>query len=192
MTQIAHEIAFYGFSTLLIAAAVAVVLARQPVHGVLALIAAFFATAGLMLDLGAEFLALILIIVYVGAVAVLFLFVVMMLDIDIAALKTDWRKLTVFGLVLAIELALGLFALAGNETVAELVPAGTSNTETLGRVLYTDYALAFQTTGLILLVSMIGAVVLMHRRRPKIGNKSARRRDETVSLVKIEPWSGVN
>src|SRR5438045_8286584 len=80
-------IAFYVFSAVLIASAVMVIAARNPVHSVLFLILAFFNAAALFVLLGAEFLAMILVIVYVGAVAVLFLFVVMMLDVDFAELK---------------------------------------------------------------------------------------------------------
>ena len=82
-----QAIAFYFFATIVVASAVMVVMARNPVHSVLWLIMAFFNAAGLMVLVGAEFIAMLLVIVYVGAVAVLFLFVVMMLDIDFAAMR---------------------------------------------------------------------------------------------------------
>src|SRR5665213_1939402 len=85
-------IAFYAFSTILIASAFMVVVARNPVHSVFFLILAFFNAAGLFVLLGAEFIAMILVIVYVGAVAVLFLFVVMMLDINFRELRTGFKK----------------------------------------------------------------------------------------------------
>src|SRR5215216_5130652 len=97
-------LAFYLFAFVTIASAVAVILARNPVHSVLWLILAFFNAAGLMLIVGAEFIALLLVIVYVGAVAVLFLFIVMMLDIDFAALRSGFTKNLPFGLVLALVL----------------------------------------------------------------------------------------
>src|SRR4029077_7751634 len=97
-------IAFYLFATLTIASAVAVIFARNPVHSVLWLILAFFNAAGLMLLLGAEFIAMLLVIVYVGAVAVLFLFVVMMLDIDFAQLRSGFTRSLPFGIIIALVL----------------------------------------------------------------------------------------
>src|SRR6476660_9335867 len=97
-------IAFYLFATLTIASAIAVIFARNPVHSVLWLILAFFNAAGLMLLLGAEFIAMLLVIVYVGAVAVLFLFVVMMLDIDFAKLRSGFTRNLPFGLLVALVL----------------------------------------------------------------------------------------
>src|SRR5512135_445018 len=101
-----QAIAFYLFSTVMLASAFMVIAARNPVHSVLFLILTFFNAAGLFVLLGAEFLAMILVVVYVGAVAVLFLFVVMMLDIDFAELKAGFIKnapvgLLVGGIVLA-------------------------------------------------------------------------------------------
>ena len=93
-------IAFYLFATLTIASAIAVIFARNPVHSVLWLILAFFNSAGLMLLLGAEFIAMLVVIVYVGAVAVLFLFVVMMLDIDFAELRAGFMKHMPFGILM--------------------------------------------------------------------------------------------
>src|SRR3954452_9412777 len=98
-------LAFYLFATLTIASAVAVIFARNPVHSVLWLILAFFNAAGLMLLLGAEFIAMLVVIVYVGAVAVLFLFVVMMLDIDFAKLRSGFSRNLPFGIVIALVLA---------------------------------------------------------------------------------------
>ena len=97
-------IAFYLFATLTIASAIAVIFARNPVHSVLWLILAFFNAAGLMLLLGAEFIAMLLVIVYVGAVAVLFLFVVMMLDIDFASLRSGFTSNLPFGIIIALVL----------------------------------------------------------------------------------------
>ena len=97
-------LAFYLFATLTIASAVAVIFARNPVHSVLWLIVAFFNAAGLMLLVGAEFIAMLLVIVYVGAVAVLFLFVVMMLDIDFAQLRSGFTSNLPFGIIIALVL----------------------------------------------------------------------------------------
>src|SRR5271156_2324450 len=99
-----EAIAFYFFSAILIASAVMVIAARNPVHSVLFLILSFFNAAGLFVLLGAEFLAMILIVVYVGAVAVLFLFVVMMLDIDFAELRRGINTYLPFGIFLGVIL----------------------------------------------------------------------------------------
>jgi NADH:ubiquinone oxidoreductase subunit 6 (subunit J) len=106
--------AFYLFATLTIASAIAVIFARNPVHSVLWLILAFFNAAGLMLLVGAEFIAMLVVIVYVGAVAVLFLFVVMMLDIDFASLRSGFSRNLPFGIIIAlvllVEIVVALFA----------------------------------------------------------------------------------
>ena len=154
-------IAFYVFSAVIIASALMVISARNPVHSVLFLILAFFNAAALFVLLGAEFLAMILVVVYVGAVAVLFLFVVMMLDIDFVALRSGFMNYlplgTVLGLVLFSEflVAVGAWTFASGAQAVRAVPLpeGVSNTEAIGRVLYTDYIFYFQTSGMILLVA---------------------------------------
>ena len=168
-------LAFYLFAAILIASAVMVVTARNPVHSVLFLILAFFNAAALFLIAGAEFLAMILVIVYVGAVAVLFLFVVMMLDIDFARLREGFQRYAPVGAVIGGILFLELVLVLGSWTFADqanelrLSPnpgSGVTNAMAIGRILYTDYVYLFQASGLILLVAMIGAIVLTHRKRP--------------------------
>jgi NADH-quinone oxidoreductase subunit J len=180
--------AFYLFAAVLIASAVMVVTSRNPVHGVLFLILAFFNAAALFLFAGAEFLAMILVIVYVGAVAVLFLFVVMMLDIDFARLREGFRRNAPLGLViggillLELLLAVAAWRFAPEASALRLQPVspeGITNTEALGRVLYTDYVYAFQIAGLILLVAMIGAIVLTLRERP-----TAKRQDIAAQIAR--------
>src|SRR4051794_11721556 len=164
--------AFYLFATLTIASAVLVIFARNPVHSVLWLIVAFFNAAGLMLILGAEFIAMLLVIVYVGAVAVLFLFIVMMLDIDFAALRSGFTRNLPFGLLLALVL-LAEIVIAVAAWKAGPVAAGISTTAVnaqpnivaIGDLLYTRFLMPFELAGLILLVAMIGAIVLTHRSR---------------------------
>src|ERR1700722_2023716 len=152
-------IAFYLFSAVLIGAALMGIASRNPVHSVLFLILAFFNAAALFILLGAEFLALILLIVYVGAVAVLFLFVVMMLDIDFAELKHGALQYLPLGLLVGVLLACelvfaGISALVRSPDghLPQATPAGMTNTEAFGHVLYTDYIYYFETAGLILLV----------------------------------------
>ncbi|WP_421994391.1 NADH-quinone oxidoreductase subunit J [Roseococcus sp.] len=166
-------LAFYVFAFILIASAVMVVTSRNPVHSVLYLILAFFNAAALFLLAGAEFLAMILVIVYVGAVAVLFLFVVMMLDVDFVQLREGFQRYApigaIVGGILFLELLLVFGAWQFSTDAAELrlspTPAGMSNTEAIGRIIYTDYVYLFQGAGLILLVAMIGAIVLTLRER---------------------------
>ena len=181
-------LAFYAFAGILIASAVMVVTSRNPVHSVLYLILAFFNAAGLFLLAGAEFLAMILVIVYVGAVAVLFLFVVMMLDVDFARLREGFQRYAPFGAVIGgilfLELLLVLGAWNFAPEAADLrlspVPAGVSNTEALGRVIYTDYIFLFQAAGMILLVAMIGAIVLTLRDKPA----NSRRQDIAAQIAR--------
>src|SRR5579863_5134966 len=196
-------LAFYLFAAVLIASAMMVIAARNPVHSVLFLILAFFNAAGLFVLLGAEFLGMILVVVYVGAVAVLFLFVVMMLDVDFAELKRGALQYLPFGALIGLILVAELL-MAGAAWVikpsalaatAHATPAGITNTEALGRILYTDYVYYFQTAGLILLVAMIGAIVLTlrHRegvRRQSISQQNARRPAMAVRLVDVQPGQG--
>jgi NADH-quinone oxidoreductase subunit J len=196
-------IAFYAFSAVMIGSALMVITARNPVHSVLFLILAFFNAAALFVLLGAEFLAMILVVVYVGAVAVLFLFVVMMLDIDFVALRRGFMEYlplgALIGLVLMSELLIGVGAWAFGSAVpaarSNPLPAGVSNTEALGRILYTDYIFYFQTAGIILLVAMIGAIVLTLRHRPGVKRQSisrqVRREPATaIALVDVKPGHG--
>jgi NADH-quinone oxidoreductase subunit J len=196
-------LAFYFFAFILIASAVAVIASKNPVHSVLFLILAFFNAAGLFVLLGAEFLAMILVVVYVGAVAVLFLFVVMMLDIDFADLKRGSLQYLPFGLLIGLILVAEL-VMAGSVWVlkpiaiaakASATPAGVTNTEALGRILYTDYVYYFQIAGLVLLVAMIGAIVLTLRSRPGVRRQSitaqnARTKAMAVDMVEIKPGQG--
>ena len=174
-------LAFYLFATLTIASAVAVIFARNPVHSVLWLIMAFFNAAGLMLIMGAEFIAMLLVIVYVGAVAVLFLFIVMMLDVDFAALRSGFTKNLPFGLmvafVLVAEMVIAVSAWKAGPVTGGAQPASTSqpNIEAVGELLYTRFLFPFEIAGLILLVAMIGAIVLTHRRRGDARGQKARK-----------------
>jgi NADH-quinone oxidoreductase subunit J len=189
---------FYLFALLAVAAATMVIVAKNPVHAVLFLILTFFNAAGLFILLQAEFLAMLLVIVYVGAVAVLFLFVVMMLDVDFAELKAGFIKnapagLLVGGIVFA-ELVL-LYLSDGMKQpapapAAAAIPAGVSNTEALGRLIYTKYAYFFEGAGMVLFVAMIGAIVLtlQHRtgvKRQSIADQVARGPATSVEMVKV-------
>ena len=195
-------IAFYLFATLTIASAVAVIFARNPVHSVLWLIMAFFNAAGLMLLLGAEFIAMLLVIVYVGAVAVLFLFIVMMLNIDFAALRSGFTKNLPFGLIIALvllaEMAIAVSAWKAGPVTGGAKPAVTTqpNIEAIGELLYSRFLFPFEIAGLILLVAMIGAIVLTHRSRgdargQKVWKQVDRRPEEAIKLEQPTVGEGV-
>ena len=197
---------FYMFAFFTVAAGVMVISARNPVHSVLFLILAFFKSAGLFVLLGAEFLAMILIVVYVGAVVVLFMFVVMMLDINYVQLRQGFLHYLPLGAMIGLVLLGEMLVIIGGWTlapeVAETVshsiqaPDVTSNTQALGELLYTHYIYLFQAAGMILLVAMIGAIVLTHRRREgvrkqRIADQIARRAEETVQIVEVETGKGI-
>jgi len=195
-------IAFYLFATLTIASAVAVIFARNPVHSVLWLIMAFFNAAGLMLILGAEFIAMLLVIVYVGAVAVLFLFIVMMLNIDFAQLRSGFTRNMPFGLLVALvllaEIIVAVSAWKAGPVTGNVQPAAVTqpNIEAIGELLYTRFLFPFEIAGLILLVAMIGAIVLTHRSRgdvrgQKVWKQVDRRPDEAIKLEQPAVGEGV-
>ena len=202
-----QTIAFYLFAILVIASAVLVVTARNPVHSVLWLILAFFNAAGLMVLVGAEFIAMLLVIVYVGAVAVLFLFVVMMLDIDFAELRAGFTKNFPLGILIALvllaELVLGIGAwqagaLDLGAPAGEGAPLlGETNIESIGALLYSRYLFLFESAGIILLVAMIGAIVLTHRPTKSarghqdIGKQVSRRPEDATVMKQPEVGQGV-
>ncbi|QPD00097.1 MULTISPECIES: NADH-quinone oxidoreductase subunit J [Qipengyuania] len=195
-----QTLAFYLFAVMVTASAVMVITARNPVHSVLWLILAFFNGAGLMVLVGAEFIAALLVIVYVGAVAVLFLFVVMMLDIDFSEMRAGFVKNFPLGiaiaLVLLVELLVGIGAYKigalelGTASGAAAPIADRANIESIGAVLYRDYLFLFEAAGIILLVAMVGAIVLTHRQRPDGArgqqdiSKQVRRRPEEATVMK--------
>jgi len=185
---------FYLFSAVLLFAGLRVITARNPVHGVLFLVLAFFTAAAIWLLLRAEFLAIALVVVYVGAVMVLFLFVVMMLDINIERVREGfWRNLPlalVVGVIMVWEMiAVVAYRYWGTGTPAE-PPPGYSNTKALGRVLYTDYAYAFEIAGVLLLVAIVAAIALtLRRRKDSLAQDPSQqvraRREERVRLVSM-------
>ncbi len=203
--MIIQALAFYLFAGIMLFGAFMVITARNPVHSVLFLILTFFNSAGLFVLLGAEFIALIMVIVYVGAVAVLFLFVVMMLDISFADLRKGAMQYVPIGMTIGALLMSELVIIYGAwmfapghegnlaapmERYSEL-----TNTESLGHLLYTDYAYAFQIAGLILFVAMVGAIVLTHRDRPGVRRQSvadqhARKPEDVLEIQKVTPRTG--
>ena len=193
------EALFYVFGAILIAAALAVISARNPVYSALALVMCFITSAAIWLLLEAEFLAVVLVLVYVGAVMVLFLFVVMMLDVDLAELRQGFTRFAWLGWLTALAViveivgvvwargGLGIDAGRGATPTA----ATYSNTLELGRVLYTRYAYPFELAAMLLLVAIVAAIALTMRRRPglkqqNVNRQVAVRRADRLRIVKMD------
>ena len=196
---------FYLFSIIAVFSAIMVITVKNPVHSVFFLILTFFNATGLFVLMGAEFLAMLLLVVYVGAVAVLFLFVIMMLNIDFSLLRTGMIKNAPLGLLIgAILLGEIIFSYVGMKYGIGNIPGSelfvilseVENTRALGRVIYTDYIYLFQCAGLILLVAMIGAIVLTHRKRDNVKKQDAlkqtmRDKLDSIQVSKVEIGKGV-
>jgi NADH-quinone oxidoreductase subunit J len=206
--MIAHSIFFYTFSIIAVISAIMVTVSKNTVHSVFFLILDFISISCLFIMIGAEFLGMIMLIVYVGAVAVLFLFVVMMLNV--AQQKNQWftsqensRHIPV-GLIISTIIFFELIIVIGGwKYKPDLFNLdnfvnnfSTSNTHSLGQVLYTDYIHVFQLSGMILLVAMIGAIVLTFRKRSGVKTQSylkqiSRERSEGVQVLEVESNKGV-
>ena len=206
--MIAHSIFFLLFSFIAIISSIMVILSKNTVHSVFFLILDFISISCLFIMIGAEFLGMIMLIVYVGAVAVLFLFVVMMLNV--AQQKNQWfvsrdsSKHIPVGLIISTIIFFELIIVIGgwkykpdlfdlNNSVNNF---DSSNTHSLGNVLYTDYIHVFQLSGMILLVAMIGAIVLTFRKRSGIKTQSylsqiTRERSDGVELLEVKSNKGV-
>jgi NADH-quinone oxidoreductase subunit J len=188
---------FYAFAAILVFAGLRVITTRNPVHAALWLVLSFFSAAGVWLLLQAEFLAIVLVLVYVGAVMVLFLFVVMMLDVNFDKLRERFKSYipvaATVGILVLVEMTLVLVGgyLGGERTVAPPAPAaGYSNTKALGLQIYTDYAYPFEIAAMILLVAIIAAIALTHRRRRETKHQNPAeqvhvRRDDRLRFLDI-------
>ncbi len=194
--MIAHTIFFYFFSIIAIFSSLMVITSRNTVNSVFFLILDFISVGCLFIMVGAEFLGMIILIVYVGAVAVLFLFVVMMLNV--AEQKQSWfigKKSTHIptGLIVSVLIFLELLVVVGGWQQKDdlmssktLVISNISNTHQLGLVMYTDYILYFQLAGIILLLSMIGAILLTFRKRVGVKKQSYFKQISRDPLSSIE------
>ena len=204
--MIIHSIFFYTFSIIAIISAIMVTASKNTVHSVFFLILDFITVSCLFIMIGAEFLGMIMLIVYVGAVAVLFLFVVMMLNV--AEQKQSWfigQKSTHLprGLIVSVLIFLELLVVVGGWQYKEdvmssstLILSETSNTHQLGLVMYTVYILYFQLAGIILLLSMIGAILLTFRQREGVKKQSylkqiSRNPSSAIELKAVESNKGV-
>jgi NADH-quinone oxidoreductase subunit J len=190
-----ETVVFLFFSTLMLLAALTVVLARHPVHAMLALIVTLFNAAGLVLTLRADYLAFMMIVVYGGAVAVLFLFVVMMLGVDRRAHRRGgFGDLPLLGLVLGLLAGeILLVASTFRMPAAVLAPSEAGDKlAALGRTLFTRHILPVELAGVLLLVATVGAIVLTHRpasgvRRQRVEDQIARRPQDVVDLRNPAP-----
>ena len=189
---------FFAFAGVTIAAALGVVVSKNPVHSALFLVLTFFSSSAIWLMLEAEFLAITLVLVYVGAVMVLFLFVVMMLDINVAKMREGFVSYLPVGILFAfLMLAIMVYVVGpvgpdvmGTAALDNAVVHASdySNTEALGEILYTDYVLAFEIAAVILLVAIISAISLTLRRRPKTkyqtpANQIKVKRDDSLKII---------
>ena len=204
----AHAIFFYVFSTIAIISAIMVTVSKNTVHSVFFLILDFISISCLFIMIGAEFLGMIMLIVYVGAVAVLFLFVVMMLNV--AQQKNQWfsaqnsSKHIPIGLIISVIIFFELIIVIGGwkfkpdivSSMSLVTDVSTTNTHSIGFVLYTDYIHIFQLSGMILLVAMIGAIILTYRQRTGLKRQSyfsqiSRESKDSIDLVDIKSNQGV-
>ncbi len=207
--MVTHAIFFYFFSIIAIFSAIMVVASKNTVYSVFYLILDFISISCLFIMIGAEFLGMIMLIVYVGVVAVLFLFVVMMLNVSGTKDEQFKRKFSYshisFGSLISLIIFLELIIVVGGwkykpnivETSFIRIDKDFTNTHAIGNIIYTDYIHLFQLAGLILLVSMIGAIVLTYRKREGIKKQSyfkqiSREKKEAVTLVEVESNKGIN
>ena len=206
--MLAHAIFFYTFSFIAIVSAIMVTVSKNTVHSVFFLILDFISISCLFIMIGAEFLGMIMLIIYVGAVAVLFLFVVMMLNV--AQQKNQWfsaeksSKHIPIGIIVSLLIFFELIIVIGGwkykpdlvSAMSLTIDKDTTNTHSIGYVLYTDYIHVFQLSGMILLVAMIGAIVLTFRQRSGVKRQSyisqiSRERSESVKLIDVESNKGI-
>lgn len=190
--MIFQQIIFIVCAAVAVISALMVVTQNNPVRCVLFLVVAFLASAILWLLAYAEFLALILVLVYVGAVMTLFLFVVMMLNIDLASMRRHFVRYLPFGLVIVALFMAALISVIkqGYLTIPHLTKAiqyGTdyNNTAELGAVLYTTYAYAFELAAVLLVIAIIAAISLTHRRPQQCKTQ------DIVAQIKVDPSTRV-
>jgi NADH-quinone oxidoreductase subunit J len=186
------EVLFYGLSVILIAAALGVIISKNPVHAALFLVLSFVTSAAIWLLIEAEFLAIVLVLVYVGAVMVLFLFVVMMLDIKTEEHRPGFTRYAWLGWITA---AVVIAEIVGVVTArrfgvdiargAPALPASYSNTQALGRVLYTQYAYPFELAAVVLLVAIVAAIALTMRRRTGLKHQDISRQVNVKSADRV-------
>ena len=205
--MIAHSIFFYFFSIIAIFSALMVITSRSTINSVFFLILDFISVGCLFIMVGAEFLGMILLIIFVGAVAVLFLFVVMMLNV--AQQKQSWfigKKSTHIpsGIIVSVLIFLELLVVIGGwrykdnimSTSTLIIDEKITNTQQIGNVIYTDHIIYFQLSGVILLLSMIGAIILTYKKRENLKkqnyfNQISRDRTSSIDVKEVSFNKGV-
>ena len=205
--MIAHSIFFYFFSIIAIFSALMVITSRSTINSVFFFFLDFISVGCLFIMVGAEFLGMILLIIYVGAVAVLFLFVVMMLNV--AQQKQSWfigKKSTHIpsGIIVSVLIFLELLVVIGGwrykdnimSTSTLILDEKITNTQQIGNVIYTDHIIYFQLSGVILLLSMIGAIILTYKKRENLKkqnyfNQISRDRTSSIDVKEVSFNKGV-
>ena len=191
------EILFYIFATILVCAALGVIVSRNAVYSALSLVLCFITSAAIWLLIQAEFLAVVLVLVYVGAVMVLFLFVVMMLDVNLEELREGFVRYAWLGMLTAAAVMVEIVGVVWARSlgvdinkVPVPVAADFSNTRELGLILYTKYAYPFELAAVLLLVAIVAAIALTMRRRPglkvqDINRQVATRARDRLRIIKM-------
>jgi NADH-quinone oxidoreductase subunit J len=160
------QIIFYFFAALAIASAVLVVTRRNVVQSAIFLITALLATAGIFLQLHAEFLFIVQVILYAGGIMVLFVFVIMLINMDVSLHQIQFNRQWFVGLILALvvgaEFTLAIVIGRSHISFPEAAPASAlePSTQLVGKILFSEYMLPFEVASILLLVAMIGAVVM--------------------------------
>jgi NADH-quinone oxidoreductase subunit J len=164
------QIVFYFFAALAVISAVLVVTRRNVVQSAIFLITALLATAGIFLQLHAEFLFIVQVILYAGGIMVLFVFVIMLINMDVSMHQVQFNRQWWLGLLLALVLGAQLtIAVAVGRSglpLGEPAPATMlePSTQLVARVLFSEYMLPFEIASILLLVAMIGAVVMAKKK----------------------------
>src|SRR6266436_6999855 len=164
------QVVFYFFAVLAIASAILVVTRRNAVQSAIFLVTALLATAGIFLNLNAEFLFIVQVILYAGGIMVLFVFVIMLVNLDVALHQVQFNRQWFLGLLLALVLGAQLIlAIAVGRSglpLGDPAPATAlePSTQLVGRVLFNEYMLPFEIASILLLVAMIGAVVMAKKK----------------------------
>lgn len=189
----------------MVLSSIGVVASRNAVYSVLWLIFTFCNAAGLFILIGAEFLAMTLVVVYVGAVAVLFLFVVMMLGRGLSEIKNDINQNFIMSMILLLflmfDLILVIFASTQNSHLIisrslYQMPVDLTNAAAIGKVLYTDFMLPFQVSGVILFTAMISCIILTLRvrtgvKRQKVDEQLERNKESGLEVREVTFNKGV-
>jgi len=168
------RVLFYFFAGIAVASAALMVTRRNVVHSAIFLITALLATAGIFLQLRAEFLFIVQIILYVGGIMVLFVFVIMLVNLDVALQQIQFARQKWVALLVALALAgqVSVMFWTSGKMPGQGLPVLTAvaanrlplNSEAVAKSLFDSYLLPFEIASVLLLVAMIGAVVMAKKR----------------------------